>query len=445
GSEQRLVRDAENRLAEVQDAGGHTLERYGYDAGGARVRKVSGATATYTFFAHYEEEATNGVTTAISHYSYGGLRIAVKRGSTLYHVHGDHPGSTSLKMSAAGVEGGRDNHLYGAQRSAWGTLHTDRTFTGQKEDGTGLLYYNARYYDPALGAFISPDSIVPDIERVVDYNRFLFARGNPLKYSDPTGYSSQEEEGCSTQVCWEDWFKWNDRWYRARGYQFNAATDSWSDRIIEGADFADMAILTDMLHGTGISIELANWTFDELKLLGQGVVEFGYRIGEFYHAGVSAGFGRLRELTGRVIWYRADIGPEFTFCYFGAACALGSARVGFYGSVFDLSRFALKSGGINADAYEYYIRGTAVHESAHKIDSISGDTPNLGTKHLTNYSRTNSWEYWAEAVTDWVYGKTYKERFQSQGVIRPYYKEYERGWEHLNSSQITLIEGYLRP
>ncbi|MCY4408828.1 MAG: hypothetical protein OXC27_00050, partial [Caldilineaceae bacterium] len=34
GSEQRLVRDAENRLAEVQDAGGHTLERYGYDAGG---------------------------------------------------------------------------------------------------------------------------------------------------------------------------------------------------------------------------------------------------------------------------------------------------------------------------------------------------------------------------------------------------------------------------
>ncbi|MFZ1754285.1 MAG: RHS repeat-associated core domain-containing protein [Caldilineaceae bacterium] len=39
-------------------------------------------------------------------------------------------------------------------------LSTDRTFTGQKSDGTGLLYYNARYYDPALGTFLSPDTMV---------------------------------------------------------------------------------------------------------------------------------------------------------------------------------------------------------------------------------------------------------------------------------------------
>ncbi len=64
---------------------------------------------------------------------------------------------------------------------------TDRTFTGQKADASGLLYYNARYYDPALGAFISPDTTVPDPGMVVDYNRFLYARGNPLKYSDPSG------------------------------------------------------------------------------------------------------------------------------------------------------------------------------------------------------------------------------------------------------------------
>ena len=106
GSEQRLVWDAENRLAEVQDAGGNILERYGYDAGGARVRKVSGATATY--------------------------------------------------------------HPYGSERSAWGTLHTDRTFTGQKGDGTGLLYYNTPYYDPALGTLISPDALVPDSGWFID-------------------------------------------------------------------------------------------------------------------------------------------------------------------------------------------------------------------------------------------------------------------------------------
>ncbi len=34
-------------------------------------------------------------------------------------------------------------------------------YTGQKRDDTGLLYYHARMYDPALGRFVSPDSIVP--------------------------------------------------------------------------------------------------------------------------------------------------------------------------------------------------------------------------------------------------------------------------------------------
>ena len=157
-SQQTLVWDAQNRLSQVQDNNGSLLEQYWYDVDGGRVKKVSGTTTTYTFFGHYEEEATGGVTTAGS----------VVVGSRVYYP-------------------------YGAQRSASGTLRTDRTFTGQKEDGTGLLYYNARYYDPALGTFISPDSLVSDPGMIVDYNRFLYARGNPLKYSDPTGNDPLDE------------------------------------------------------------------------------------------------------------------------------------------------------------------------------------------------------------------------------------------------------------
>jgi RHS repeat-associated protein len=37
-------------------------------------------------------------------------------------------------------------------------------YTGQRLDDTGLLYYVARYYDPSLGRFVSPDSIVPGVE-----------------------------------------------------------------------------------------------------------------------------------------------------------------------------------------------------------------------------------------------------------------------------------------
>jgi hypothetical protein len=36
--------------------------------------------------------------------------------------------------------------------------------------------------------FLSPDTVVPDPSAVIDYNRFLYARGNPLKYADPSGH-----------------------------------------------------------------------------------------------------------------------------------------------------------------------------------------------------------------------------------------------------------------
>jgi RHS repeat-associated protein len=97
---------------------------------------------------------------------------------------------------------------------AYGTVHegnpahlnTDRTFTGQKQDGTGLLYYNARYYDPTLGTFISPDTLVPDAGVLFDYNRYLYTRGNPLKYTDPSGHCAEEGRtstvGSDAAQCW---------------------------------------------------------------------------------------------------------------------------------------------------------------------------------------------------------------------------------------------------
>ena len=50
---------------------------------------------------------------------------------------------------------------WGAVRS--GTItSTEWNYTNQRKDaGTGLLFYTARYYDPALGRFLSADSIVP--------------------------------------------------------------------------------------------------------------------------------------------------------------------------------------------------------------------------------------------------------------------------------------------
>ena len=52
---------------------------------------------------------------------------------------------------------------YGEDRDAGSTLNTDRKFTGQTEDeAAGLYWYASRAYDPAIGRFVSPDSIVPE-------------------------------------------------------------------------------------------------------------------------------------------------------------------------------------------------------------------------------------------------------------------------------------------
>jgi RHS repeat-associated protein len=61
-------------------------------------------------------------------------------------------------------------------------------FTGQRLDGTGLYYYGARYYDPEIGRFISPDTIIPDPANPQALNRYSYCINNPLKYNDPTGH-----------------------------------------------------------------------------------------------------------------------------------------------------------------------------------------------------------------------------------------------------------------
>jgi RHS repeat-associated protein len=77
-------------------------------------------------------------------------------------------------------------------------MPTDRRYTSQPEDASGLLYYGARYYDPQIGQFISPDTIVPDEKSFLSYNRYLYANGNPLKYNDPSGHQASCTMGQDT-------------------------------------------------------------------------------------------------------------------------------------------------------------------------------------------------------------------------------------------------------
>ena len=58
-------------------------------------------------------------------------------------------------------------------------------FTGREYDSeTGLYFYRARYYDPAIGRFISEDPIGFEGG---DLNLYAYVRNNPVIYKDPHG------------------------------------------------------------------------------------------------------------------------------------------------------------------------------------------------------------------------------------------------------------------
>ncbi len=48
---------------------------------------------------------------------------------------------------------------------------------------------NGRLYDPAVGAFLSPDPYVQEPDLTLSYNRYSYCLNNPLKYTDPGGYT----------------------------------------------------------------------------------------------------------------------------------------------------------------------------------------------------------------------------------------------------------------
>lgn len=112
----------------------------------------------------------------------------MKQGSAnVTYVHQDHLTGTSVMSDSNGASLGSISYAaFGSARS--GSVPTDKLFTGQRLDGTGLYYYGARYYDPEIGRFISPDSIVQSYANPQSLNRYSYVLNNPLKYVDPSGH-----------------------------------------------------------------------------------------------------------------------------------------------------------------------------------------------------------------------------------------------------------------
>ena len=124
--------------------------------------------------------------------------MAVRVNGTLYFLHTDHLGSTTLLTDQSQQVVGRLGYRpYGDTRYAMGNLPTNRHFTGQRWDsGLALYDYRARYYDPLLGRFLSADPVVPEPGNPQALNRYVYVLNNPLRYTDPSGHATCVDENC---------------------------------------------------------------------------------------------------------------------------------------------------------------------------------------------------------------------------------------------------------
>jgi RHS repeat-associated protein len=192
--------DAENRLVSVSGPNGWSAS-FVYDGDGNRVQSTINGTTT-TFIGNYYEN-TNGAVT--KYYYAGSSRIAMRKYTipqpmTVEYLLGDNLGSTSITTDNTGAKVSEIRYKpWGETRYTWTdtTLNTSPsytlpqyTFTGQYSDSyINLLWYGSREYDPAIGRFISPDTIVPTTTQGVQaWDRYAYVNNDPINATDPTGH-----------------------------------------------------------------------------------------------------------------------------------------------------------------------------------------------------------------------------------------------------------------
>jgi len=209
-----LIYDAENRLVEVKK-NDNVIATFVYDGDGRRVKSVMGSETILFVGGHYEIKNPGSGQEVTKYYFAGALRIAIRKytipqSQELNYLLGDHLGSTSLTTDDTG------NLLVETRYKAWGevryttpnqTLPTRYTYTGQYSyindeatdlgsAGFGLMFYNARWYDPALGRFAQADTIIPG--GVQGYDRYAYVNNSPIRYTDPSGHkvTCEVDENC---------------------------------------------------------------------------------------------------------------------------------------------------------------------------------------------------------------------------------------------------------
>ncbi|MCP4090152.1 MAG: RHS repeat-associated core domain-containing protein [Gammaproteobacteria bacterium] len=116
-----------------------------------------------------------------------------KSGTTTTWLHRDHLKSVRVVTDNTGVS--TEKWVYEAYGEREGNTTETKGFIGERHDPeTGLIYLNARYYDPITARFISPDDWDPVLPGV-GTNRYAYAGNDPVNKSDANGHYTDPSWG----------------------------------------------------------------------------------------------------------------------------------------------------------------------------------------------------------------------------------------------------------
>ncbi|MDH2429166.1 polymorphic toxin-type HINT domain-containing protein [Sphaerisporangium sp. TRM90804] len=179
-----------------------------YDADGERLIRRDPEGKSTLYLGSMEIESSEGVLTAKRYYTTAdGAVVAMRIGRSTgvkWLFSGLH-GSMQMSIDDVTGEVGRERYLpFGARRGVHDLPFTERGFLGKvQDDNTGLTYLSARYYDAAIGKFISTDPLL-DTRRPQWANPYAYAGNNPVGFSDPTGLSHCSNKDADYNACLQD-------------------------------------------------------------------------------------------------------------------------------------------------------------------------------------------------------------------------------------------------
>ena len=185
--------DARGRLVTVQKNDGTTVSiTYGYSGERVRKRVTRGAVTIETIYIDNVYEVRDGV--ARRYVVHQNRRIAEESGGATQFLHPDHLGNIVLITDAVGAIVKETGYLpFGTIAFTTGASSSDHGFISREfDEEIGLVFCASRYYDPALGRFISPDPFLllnPEktLGNVGGFNLYVYAGNNPMRQVDDNG------------------------------------------------------------------------------------------------------------------------------------------------------------------------------------------------------------------------------------------------------------------